>query len=68
MAIKNATELYKLRMMGIELHGWTNIYGYNQSILENSTAPNSKLKKKKSNLIAYHHVHECIACDEWRTT
>ena len=24
--------------------------------------------KKKSNYIAYHHFHEGVDCDEWRTT
>ena len=41
MAMKHTNEYscglqYKLRMMGIELHGCTYVYGYNQSVLENT--------------------------------
>ena len=45
----------------------TFIYGDNQSVLANTTAPDSQLKKK-SNSIAYHFVREGCARDEWRTT
>ena len=58
---------YKLRMMGIPVEGPTYIYGDNQSVLANTTIPDSTLKKKSQN-IAYHFVHEGVARDEWRTS
>ena len=58
---------YKLRMMGISCDDPTFIYGDNQSVLTNTTIPNSTLKKK-SQSIAYHFVREGAARDEWRTT
>ena len=58
---------YKLRMMGIPCSDPTFIYGDNQSVLCNTTMPQSTLKKK-SNSIAYHFVREGCAKDEWRTT
>ena len=42
------------------------VYGDNQSVLCNTTSPQSTLKKK-SNVIAYHFVREGCARDEWRT-
>ena len=68
MAMKHATEYIcglqcKLRMMGIKLIGCTYIYADNQSLLENTTAPNSKLKKK-SNSVVYYHVREGVSRDE----
>ena len=70
--MKQATEYirglhYKLRMMGIPYEEPTVVYGDNQSVLANTTAPTSQLKKK-SNSIAYHFVREGCARDEWRTT
>ena len=58
---------YKLRMMGIPVVGPTYIFGDNQSVLANTTIPDSTLKKK-SQSIAYHFVREGSARDEWRTT
>ena len=58
---------YKLRMMGIPVEGPTYIYGDNQSVLANTTIPDSTLKKK-SQSIAYHYVREGVARDEWRTS
>ena len=58
---------YKLRMMGIPVEGPAFIYGDNQSVLANSTIPDSTLKKK-SQSICYHFVREGAARDEWRTT
>ena len=58
---------YKLRMMGIPVEGPMCIYGDNQSVLTNTTIPDSTLKKK-SQSIAYHFVHEGVARDEWRTS
>ena len=57
---------YKLRIMGIPCEDPTFIYGDNQSVLSNTTIPDSMLKKK-SQSIAYHFVQEGAAQDEWRT-
>ena len=58
---------YKLRMMGIPVEGPAYIEGDNQSVLANTTIPESTLKKK-SQSIAYHFVREGAARGEWRTT
>ena len=58
---------YKLCMMGILVIGPVFIYGDNQSVLANTTIPDSTLKKK-SQSIAYHFVHEGMAWDEWHTS
>ena len=60
VAMKQATEYirglwYKLRMMGITVDEQDFVFGDNQSVLANTTAPGSTLKKK-SNAIAYHFV------------
>ena len=70
-AMKQCTEYirglkYKLRMMGIPCEGPAYIYGDNQSVLANTSIPESTLKKK-SQSIAYHFVREGAARDEWRT-
>ena len=51
-------------MMGMLVEGPVYIYGDNQSVLANTTIPDSTLKKK-SQSIAYHFVHEGLAWDEW---
>ena len=56
---------YKLRMMGIPCDQPAYIYGDNQSVLANTTIPDSTLKKK-SQSIAYHFVWEGSGQDEWR--
>ena len=71
MAMKTGTEYlrglrYKLRAMGIPVTKPVYIYGDNQSVLSNTKAPDSQLKKK-SNSVAYHHYREGVALDEWRT-
>jgi hypothetical protein len=53
---------YKLRMMGIKVNEPAFVFGDNQSVLCNTTAPTSMLKKK-SNAIAYHFVREGVARD-----
>ena len=58
---------YKLRMMGIPVNNPVFTYGDNQSVLWNTSVPDSTLKKK-SNSIAYHYVREGAARDEWRTS
>ena len=54
-------------MMGIPVVSPCYIEGDNQSVLANTTVPDSTLKKK-SQSIAYHFVHEGAAWDEWRTS
>ena len=54
-------------MMEIPWEGPPFIYGDNQSVLCNTTIPESTLKKK-SHSVAYHLVREGVARDEWRTT
>ena len=71
IAMKQCTEYirglrYKLRMMGIPCEGPVFVYGNNQSVLANTTIPDSTLKKK-SQSIAYHFVREGCARNEWRT-
>ena len=56
---------YKLRMMGIPCEDPCYIYGDNQSVLVNTTIPDSTLKKKSQQSIAYHFVREGSAKDEW---
>ena len=53
--------------MGIPCEGPAYIQGDNQSVLANTTIPNSTLKKK-SQSIAYHLIREGASRDEWRTT
>ena len=53
--------------MGIPCEGPAYVYGDNQSVLYNTSIPESTLKKK-SQSIAYHFVREGCARDEWRTT
>jgi hypothetical protein len=69
--MKQATEYvrglqYKLRMMGIKVDERPFVFGDNQYVSCNTTAPALTLKKK-SNTIAYHFVREGVARDEWRT-
>ena len=70
-AMKQCTEYvwglrYKLHMMGIPCDDPAYIFGDNQSVLANTTMPESSLKKK-SQSICYHFVREGCARDEWRT-
>ena len=72
MAMKHATEhvrdlRYKLRAMGVPVVECAYIYGDNKSVLVNLGTPHSQLKKK-SNYMAFHHVREGSALDEWGTT
>ena len=52
--------------MGIPINGPAYIFGDNQSVLANTTDPDSTIKKK-SQSIAYHFVREGSCRDEWRT-
>ena len=57
---------YKLRMMGMYVNNPCFVYGDNQSVLWNTTVPDSMLKKKTSS-VAYHFVREGVSKDCWRT-
>ena len=54
-------------MMGMSCEGPSHVYGDNQSVLCNTTMPDSTLKKK-SQSIACHLIREGVARDEWGTT
>jgi hypothetical protein len=67
MALKTATDLikglrYKLRMMGVPLDGPARVRVDNQAVVNNSSVPQSQLKKK-SHSISYHYVRENVAAD-----
>jgi hypothetical protein len=51
---------YKLRMMGVEVDGPTNVFCDNEAVVSNTTRPESTLKKKH-NAIAYHRACEAQA-------
>ena len=68
--MKQATESvrglrYKLRMFGIPVGEPVFIFGDNQSVLCNTTKPESMIKKK-AHAILYHFIHEGCARNEWR--
>jgi hypothetical protein len=57
--------LYILHMMGIPFDDATTIYCYNETVVKNTTAPESTLKKKH-NAICYHRAHEALAAGHIR--
>jgi hypothetical protein len=70
VALKIAVEMnealrYKIRMMGIHIDGPTNAFCDNQSVVTNSSIPQSTLTKKH-NAIAYHKVRESVAAEAIR--
>lgn len=70
IAARIATEMieglrYKLRMMGIDIDGPTNMFCDNESVVTNATKPESVLKKKHC-AIAYHRVREAQAANTIR--
>lgn len=65
IALRIAVELtealrYKLRMFGVPLSGPARIYCDNESVVNSSTIPESRLKKKHYS-IAYHRIREAVA-------
>ena len=54
-------------MMGIPVTNPAFIFRDNQSVLWNTSVPDSTLKKKSSS-VASHFVREGVARDEWRTS
>ena len=72
VALKHGVETlrgvrYKLRMMGVPLNDPTYVYGDNMSVINNTSKPESTLKKK-SNSICYHAAREAVAANECLTT
>ena len=72
MALEVGTEYvrewrYELRMIGILIRVPCHVYVDNKSVIFNSYAPESVLKKKR-NLIVYNHVQKGISRAEWRIT
>ena len=53
--------------MGVEICGPSYVYGDNMSVINNTSKPESVLKKK-SNSICYHFVREAVAMKEALTT
>jgi hypothetical protein len=51
---------YKLTMMGVLIDGATSVFCDNASVVQNSSNPESTVKKKH-NATAYHRVQEAIA-------
>ena len=51
---------YKLRMFGVRIERESNIYCDNQTVVKNSSLPESTLNKKH-NAICYHRVREAAA-------
>ena len=58
---------YKLRMMGVPIDGPSYVYGDNMSVVNNTSKPETTLKKK-TNSICYHFVREAVAMQECLTT
>jgi hypothetical protein len=65
VALRTAVDLiealrYKLRMFGVPLEGPANVFCDNESVVKNTTQPDSTLSKKH-NAINYHRVREAVA-------
>ena len=56
----------KLRQMGIPINNPCFVFVDNQSVLWNTSVPDSVLQKKTSS-VAYCSVREGVSNDEWRT-
>lgn len=53
-------------MMGIPVNNPTLMYGDNQSVLWNTSVPDSTLKKKSA-AVAYNYCREGVSRNEWIT-
>ena len=53
--------------MGVPIEGPAYVYGYNMSVIYNTSRPDSTLKKK-ANLVCYHVIRELAAMGEIMTT
>ena len=58
---------FKLQIMCVNIDRPTYVYGDNISVINNTSTPDSVLKKK-SNSICYHFVREDVAMTEFLTT
>ena len=58
---------HRLQMMEMPCEGSSCVHGDDQSVLCNTTIPDSTLKKKSQSIV-YHLIREGVARDEWRTT
>merc|ERR1712194_846017 len=58
---------YKLRMMGVPIEGATSVFCDNESVVKNTTRPESPIKKKH-NSVAYHRAREACASGAVRIT
>ena len=68
VALRIATEMieglrYKLRMLGVPLEGPARVYCDNESVVKNTTYPESSLKKKHC-AVAYHKIRESVAAQK----
>ena len=63
IGVDHCVELrYTLRMMGVPVEGRTLLFGDNESMVKNTTLPQSTLKKRH-NAVAYHRVRRAVAAD-----
>ena len=51
---------YKLRMFGVPIEGYTNVFCDNEAVYKSTSIADSTLKKKH-NSVAYHKIRECTA-------
>ena len=51
---------YKLRMFGITIDGYANVFCDNEAVYKSTSFVDSTLKKKR-NSVAYHEIRECTA-------
>ena len=68
IALKVATEMveglrYKMRMFGVPLDGPSRMYCDNESVVKNTTFPESPIRKKHCS-IAYHLIREAVAASK----
>ena len=57
----------KLKQMGLPIENPAFVFGDNQSVLWNTSLPDSVLKKKTSS-VAFNFVREGVSRDQWRTS
>lgn len=67
VALRIATEQiislrYKLRMFGVPIDSYSNVFCDNEAVFKNASLAESRLKKKH-NSICFHRVRECVASE-----
>jgi hypothetical protein len=70
ISLKTAEEMveglrYKLCMLGVPMEGATHVFCNNESVVKNSSRPESTLKKCH-NAIAYHRCHEVQVAGDYK--